>query len=146
MQVSKQTIKTSDRKLNPERPKSEPFEFQNWEVYKKSILLVSEFEKLNSTVKKYSNSLADQLERAAQSIPLNIAEGSSRYSVRDKTNFLRIAKGSVFECVAILDVLSVGRVFSAEQIKEYVVLMADIGKMLSGLMNWLIKNERKVEG
>jgi len=34
---------------------------------------------------------------------LNIAEGSSQTSTKDKINFVRVAKGSVFECAAIVD-------------------------------------------
>jgi four helix bundle protein len=36
---------------------------------------------------------------------LNISEGSERFSRADKRNFYVIACGSVFECVAIIDIL-----------------------------------------
>lgn len=49
--------------------------------------------------------IKDQLSRASFSIALNIAEGSGRFSKPDRRNFFVISRGSVFECVAILDIL-----------------------------------------
>lgn len=48
--------------------------------------------------------LSDQLQRAALSIPLNIAEGAGEYSSEEKIRFYRIAKRSATECAAIVDV------------------------------------------
>ena len=48
--------------------------------------------------------LADQLQRAATSIPLNIAEGAGEFSARDKARFYRMARRSATECAAVLDV------------------------------------------
>ena len=47
----------------------------------------------------------DQWKRASLSIMLNLAEGTGRMSVQDKKHFYTIARGSVFECAAILDLL-----------------------------------------
>src|SRR5260221_57664 len=49
--------------------------------------------------------LADQLRRAATSIPLNIAEGAGKVSPSDRANFHGIARGSAMECGAIMDVV-----------------------------------------
>ena len=48
--------------------------------------------------------LADQLQRASTSIPLNIAEGAGEYSSREKARFYRMAKRSATECAAVFDV------------------------------------------
>ena len=58
-------------------------------------------------------SLRTQLERAASSMPLNIAEGNVKSSPRDRRRYWEIALGSTVECAAILDVLVV-RGFRAE--------------------------------
>jgi four helix bundle protein len=49
-------------------------------------------------------SLADQLQRAAASVALNIAEGAGEFSGAEKARFYRIARRSATECAAVLDV------------------------------------------
>ncbi|MBI3235547.1 MAG: four helix bundle protein [Bacteroidetes bacterium] len=80
------------------------FEFQKLEVYKKAKSFHKDAAELISTIKP-NKTVKDQLSRASFSIVLNIAEGSGRFSKPDRRNFFVIARGSVFECVAILDVL-----------------------------------------
>lgn len=48
--------------------------------------------------------LSDQLQRAALSIPLNIAEGAGEYAPDEKARFYRMAKRSATECAGVLDV------------------------------------------
>lgn len=48
--------------------------------------------------------LNDQLQRAALSIALNIAEGAGEYAVDEKARFYRMAKRSATECAGILNV------------------------------------------
>ncbi len=48
--------------------------------------------------------LSDQLQRAALSISLNIAEGAGEYSSDEKIRFYRMAKRSATECAGILHV------------------------------------------
>ncbi len=50
------------------------------------------------------------------SIMLNIAEGSGRFSNKDKRNFYVIARSSVFECVALLEVLKHDSVINESEI------------------------------
>src|SRR4029450_11457795 len=48
--------------------------------------------------------LADQLDRAAVSIALNIAEGAGEFARKEKGRFYRIARRSATESAAVLDV------------------------------------------
>jgi four helix bundle protein len=50
-----------------------------------------------------SGALREQLNRAAPSIVLNLAEGSARNTVKDQIRFFHIALGSLRECQAILE-------------------------------------------
>ena len=50
-------------------------------------------------------SVRDQLDRASNSVPLNIAEGNGKFAIRDRCRFLDSARGSALECAACLDVL-----------------------------------------
>lgn len=80
------------------------FEFQNLEVYKKAKTFHLESKQLIKSI-QLDKTTKDQLSRASFSIPLNIAEGSGRFSKPDRRNFFIISRGSVFECVAILDIM-----------------------------------------
>lgn len=81
------------------------FEFEDLDVYKKSVAWATAVESLTKSLRRQvSPPLLDQLTRAAMSIPLNIAEGNGRWHKAEKRQFLWIARGSTFECVPILPV------------------------------------------
>lgn len=124
--------------------KIEPFEFQNWDVYKKSLLITKDLFLISKELKKSGErSLSDQLNRAASSIPLNLAEGTSRYSLKEKMNFWRISKGSLFECVSIIDLIQAVTDMTLENKIKLMQDMTDVGKMLSGLIRWAEKEQVK---
>lgn len=111
------------------------FSFENLEVYHISLDWVREVDELiERHHKDISRSLADQLFRAALSVPLNIAEGNGRWHKGDKRNFFWIARGSVFECVPIIEVLRIKKLISPEEHEIYHVRLERMGKMLSGLI------------
>ena len=55
---------------------------------------------------KLSVGLKSQLDRAASSIALNLAEARGRNSLKDQLRFFHIAMGSLRECQAILELAS----------------------------------------
>src|SRR5450756_1720501 len=58
-------------------------------------------EKLDTDRKHYR--LVEQIEAAATSVPMNIAEGKGRYSRKEFKHFLFIARGSLYETMTLLE-------------------------------------------
>lgn len=105
------------------------FDFQKLTVYQKAKGFVNATDAMltNETVDK---NLRDQMHRASVSIMLNIAEGSARMSKKDRRNFYGIARGSAYECVAVLDILSDRRIIALETYNAMFGLLEEISKML----------------
>ena len=55
---------------------------------------------------KVRGTARNQLDRAALSIPLNLAEGRGRRTLTEQKRFFQIAYGSAEECKAILDLVT----------------------------------------
>jgi four helix bundle protein len=82
--------------------------FEKLDVWKKAIMYARDLVRIaDGLPAKYQYSFADQLRRAALSIPSNIAEGVGRKGRRDMVNFYTISRGSVYESVNILKLLEV---------------------------------------
>lgn len=117
------------------------FSFENLEVYHISLDWVSQVDELIEQFgTQISRPLADQLIRAALSVPLNIAEGNGRWHVGDKRNFFWIARGSVFECVPIIEILRIKNLISPEEHEIFHTRLELMGKMLSALIKIHKKN------
>ena len=80
------------------------FDHEKLDVYQASIELVILIEEVVNQFPRGRAYLADQLQRAGASIPLNIAEGAGEYSANEKSRFYRIAKRSATECASIFDI------------------------------------------
>ena len=80
------------------------FDHDKLDVYQAAVDFVILADEIVRNLPRGRAYLADQLQRAAISITLNIAEGAGEFSRKDKSRFYRIAKRSGTECAAILDV------------------------------------------
>ncbi|MEY2551297.1 MAG: hypothetical protein QOG12_1441 [Verrucomicrobiota bacterium] len=69
--------------------------FEDLEVWQRGCRLTVDVFKAFASCKNFS--FKDQIQRAALSVPSNIAEGSERGSSKDFAHFLNIAKGSCGE-------------------------------------------------
>jgi four helix bundle protein len=72
----------------------------------------------------------DQLLRASQAIPLNIAEGNGKATEGDRRRYFEIARGSALECGAVQDVL---QVCGAITIEESEVAKATLDRIVAML-------------
>lgn len=81
------------------------FDHERLDVYRLSIEFVAWSYRLAKSLRGQDRHARDQMLRASQSIPLNIAEGNGKRPGSDRVRFLHIAYGSALECAATLDVL-----------------------------------------
>ncbi|MGE3673613.1 MAG: four helix bundle protein [Polyangiaceae bacterium] len=79
------------------------------------------------------HSLRDQVERAAASILLNIAEGCGRRGRRDRGRFYGIARGSAMECCVAIDIIRVRGVAPLVACRQARVLLLRVIAMLTRL-------------
>jgi four helix bundle protein len=112
------------------------FDFQKLHVYQKAKEFNKDITKILAS-KSFDRVTNDQLRRASFSIMLNIAEGSSRFSNKDRRNFLVVSRGSAFECAAILEYLFEINELTKEIFDKYFAFLEEISKMLFSLIRKL---------
>src|SRR5688500_16998376 len=109
------------------------FAFEDTPVYQLALQLNLQFEELTSTIKYQTPPFfLDQLRRASLSICNNIAEGYGRWHKADKQNFYRIARGSVFECIPMLQILKLRSLIGESDYETHYAKLQELAKMLSG--------------
>ena len=106
------------------------FPYENLEVYKKAYTANQKVYRLLKGNKSMPGYAKDQLGRAGMSIMLNIAEGSAKFSNKDRRNFYVTARGSAFECASLATFLHEEREISDELKPELSLLYEEISRML----------------
>ncbi|NIA07671.1 MAG: four helix bundle protein [Actinobacteria bacterium] len=114
------------------------FIFEKLDVYRKAVDFAEKICNLSNDFQRGNYYLADQLNRASLSISANIAEGNGRYHKADRANFFRIARGSAFECVPILEICKRKKLINDARNEELRREIEDICKMLSGLIKYKV--------
>ena len=109
------------------------FDHEKLNVYQEAIAFVGWVEQATKDAGRRSG-IIDQLERAATSIPLNIAEGNGKPKSLERCRFFDIARGSAMECAACLDVMAVTERISKDTAAEGKARLVRIVSMLVGLV------------
>jgi len=112
--------------------------FEELEVWKKARMLTFEIYQISGTSAFSKDfSLKDQIRRAGISVMLNIAEGCSRRSDREFSQFLFIAIGSIAEIQSSLYIALDQKYVDARNFKCLYEQAGEVGRMLSGLVKYL---------
>jgi four helix bundle protein len=90
-------------------------------------------EQLETDRKHYR--LVEQLEAAAASVPMNIAEGKGRFSRKEFKHFLFIARGSLYETMTLLDIFKMRAWIQPPAFDALQERANEIAKMINGLIN-----------
>ena len=85
--------------------------------------------------------LASQMQRAAVSVPSNIAEGSGKGSNRDFARFLAISLGSLFELQTQVEIAHRRAYISTENYYSVLTLIGSLQKRIYNLREHIAGNE-----
>ena len=105
--------------------------FQKLRVYQRSIDFLALMMDVIAALPKGNADLADQLLRAAQSQPRNIAEGAGRRTSVDQARFYTHARGSAMEAAAALDTMQVMKLIDDRRYARGIELLEGIVAMLT---------------
>ena len=84
--------------------------------------------------------LRSQFQRAAVSIPANIAEGYKRIGKADKLHFLNFAQGSLEECSCYLHLSKDLGYIEEDTYRQLYISLEEASKLLNGYCRGIINN------
>jgi four helix bundle protein len=113
-----------------------PFHHEKLTVYQRALEFATWSQDLIESLTK-KTSTRDHLERAGDSITLNIAEGNGKFSQKDRARFFQIAHGSALESAACLDLLVARRCCTGNAITRGKAILEEIVKMLFTMLDQL---------
>lgn len=118
------------------------FAFEELDVYQLARVYVRNIYLLSDKFpQKEDFALTSQIRRAAVSITSNIAEGTSRFSARDKSHFVEIAYGSLMETYSQLQVAADLGYLMQEEIDELHPRIVELRNRLSALRKSYIEQK-----
>ena len=109
------------------------FDHEKLRVYQKAVEFVEWVDNLLKKI-KVKNSTTDQIDRASESIVLNIAEGNGKFTPKDRCKYFDISRGSAMESAGCLDIFFAKKLIDNAVRGEGKIILKDIVNMLMGLI------------
>lgn len=106
-----------------------------WQASMSLVVEVYDFARALPDSERFN--LVSQMQRAAVSVPSNIAEGWGRGRTLSQAQFLRIARGSLFEVLTQLEVVRRLGWADADKVAELRSGYQRLGKQLNAYLSWL---------
>ena len=113
-----------------------PFHHEKLIVYQRALEFAGWSQVLIDSLAK-KTSTRDQLERAGDSVALNIAEGNGKFSQKDRARFFQIAHGSALESAACLDLFVARGCCERTRIAGGKLMLEEVVKMLFTMLDRL---------
>ena len=112
--------------------------FRNYDIWINGMNIADNVYSLTDSFPKYETyGLADQLRRAAVSIPSNIAEGCSRTSEAEFAHYLEYSIGSCFEVETQLELAKRRDYISEEQFNGLLAMLQTEEKQINQFISKL---------
>ncbi len=110
------------------------FYYRKLDVYHLSKKMVADIYQITKTFPPSElYGLTNQIQRAAISVPSNIAEGLGRFAIKERLHFIEIAYGSLMEVMCQLEIAELLNYITNEITAQLEKDITNIAKMLSGL-------------
>ena len=110
------------------------FYYRKLEVYHLSKKMVAEVYVLTESFPQSElYGLTNQIQRAAISVPSNIAEGVGRFAFKERLHFIEIAYGSLMEVMCQIEIAECLNNVTKESTLQLETDITNIARMLSGL-------------
>jgi S23 ribosomal protein. len=114
------------------------FKFEKLKVWEDAVKFAGEIYTVTKGFPKTEQfGLTSQLNRAAVSISLNIAEGEGRRSSNDFARFIQIARGSLNEVVTLLYIVFEQKFIKKDEFDKLYARCESIARMLHAFRNSL---------
>ena len=118
--------------------------FRDLRVWQAAIELVDGIYRATESFPKYEiYGLASQVQRAAVSIPSNIAEGHTRESTKEYLQHLSIAQASLAELETQLEIAKRRGYLSENGLENLLTQVSQLGRQLYALRNALLNPRAK---